>query len=100
MPISNCPSCEIAMEVQNYEDVLIDVCPSCRGVWLDRGELHKIIAHVRKQEAETPSDFGAAPRRSEPVRRYDDDDRRHDDRRDDRRRKKRGFWDLIEEIID
>lgn len=34
-------------------DVEIDFCPRCRGVWLDRGELDKIIAHsVKHHEAE------------------------------------------------
>lgn len=88
----------MAMEVQNYEDVLIDVCPSCRGIWLDRGEMHKIIAHVRRQEAETPSvDFDAAA--SSPERReqrYEEPD----GGRHRRKRKKRSIWDLIEEIID
>ena len=106
MSLTKCPFCEIAMEVQSFEDVLIDICPSCRGVWLDRGEMHKIIAHVRRQEAEMPSrDLGAVaspPPRSEPPR-----EERPDDRYDERdtgqyrgRRKKRSLWDVLEEIID
>lgn len=99
MPISSCPSCEIAMEVQNFEDVLIDICPSCKGVWLDRGEMQKVIALVRRQEAETPSaDFGAAP--AAPARDFED---RRDPRyegRDGKRRKKHSLWDLLEDLID
>ena len=116
MPLSMCPECEMAMEVKNFEDVLIDTCPSCRGVWLDRGELQKIIAHVRAQEAQDPSDFpggavSAPPRREAPHdrdrdrrdHRYDERRDRDDDRYDDRRRKKKkrfGLWDLIEDLID
>lgn len=32
-------------------DVLIDACPSCRGVWLDRGELDKILVKERRMAA-------------------------------------------------
>ncbi len=48
------------------QGVEIDYCPECRGVWLDRGELDKILE------------------RAEPDDRRDD--RRGDDDRDDRRR--------------
>lgn len=99
MPISSCPSCDIAMEVQNFEDVLIDVCPSCKGVWLDRGEMHKVIAHVRRQEAETPSgDFSAAP--AAPRHEYEDNPDARFEGRYGKRRRKRSLWDLIEEVID
>jgi Zn-finger nucleic acid-binding protein len=60
-------------ERQNVE---IDYCPTCRGVWLDRGELDKIIERV---VADTPSPGGAPPPRR-------DDDRRSDDRRYEERR--------------
>ena len=51
----------VPMERQGIE---IDHCPSCRGVWLDRGELDKIV-----ERSAAP-----APRESyrEPARRYDD----------------------------
>ncbi len=39
------------MTVIRYE-VEIDVCPRCRGVWLDRGELDKIIAHSMQHHEE------------------------------------------------
>ena len=38
-----CPLCEREMEVQEYEGVEIDVCGECKGVWLDREELKKIV---------------------------------------------------------
>lgn len=34
-------------EVEKNE-ILIDVCPSCKGVWLDRGELDKLMQGVRE----------------------------------------------------
>ena len=39
-----CPICDIELKTSDREGVEIDYCPQCRGVWLDRGELEKIIA--------------------------------------------------------
>lgn len=38
-----CPNCNTTLVMSNRNDVEIDYCPDCRGVWLDRGELDKII---------------------------------------------------------
>ena len=38
-----CPGCGRAMEIRDRHGVEIDQCPHCRGVWLDRGELDRII---------------------------------------------------------
>lgn len=40
-----CPRCGGNLMEREYHDVAIDVCDSCRGVWLDRGEMH-MLAHV------------------------------------------------------
>ncbi len=40
-----CPRCDGNLMEREYHDVRIDVCDGCRGVWLDRGELH-MLAHV------------------------------------------------------
>ena len=37
-----CPVCQSALREIDREGVSIDVCPQCRGVWLDRGELEKL----------------------------------------------------------
>jgi Zn-finger nucleic acid-binding protein len=40
----NCPRCHSSpLNVAQRQGVEIDTCPHCRGVWLDRGELDKII---------------------------------------------------------
>ena len=39
----NCPVCSAALTMTERQGVEIDYCPKCRGVWLDRGELDKII---------------------------------------------------------
>lgn len=38
-----CPVCKVALVMSDRQGIEIDYCPQCRGVWLDRGELDKII---------------------------------------------------------
>lgn len=46
----NCPRCgSEPLDERDREGVTIDVCRSCRGVWLDRGELEKLIARATKE---------------------------------------------------
>ena len=47
-----CPSCKVDLVMTERKDVEIDYCPKCRGVWLDRGELDKIIEKSAAQEAQ------------------------------------------------
>lgn len=56
-PGLTCPACQVPLVMSERQNIEIDYCPNCRGVWLDRGELDKIIE--RSMEAvPTPS---AAP---------------------------------------
>jgi Zn-finger nucleic acid-binding protein len=76
-----CPVCqEVDLVISDRQGVEIDYCPQCRGVWLDRGELDKIIER---------SAALVAPRSQE--RHDDDDDWRDKDRsrRDQIPRKKK-----------
>jgi Zn-finger nucleic acid-binding protein len=43
VPLLMCPNCQSNMQSLSRANVEFDMCPSCRGVWLDRGELEKII---------------------------------------------------------
>ncbi len=40
-----CPSCNVDLLLGERLTVQIDYCPQCRGIWLDRGKLDKIIDH-------------------------------------------------------
>lgn len=86
-----CPVCDESLREIERHGVAIDICPGCKGVWLDRGELDKIIAMSRAEEAEAPAAISAgaardrlpqapAPRHAEPprARHHDDDDEDHD----------------------
>ena len=78
----SCPVCRVALVMSDRQGVEIDYCPQCRGVWLDRGELDKIIER---------SD--AYARRDRDDDNDDRDDRaRHSREYDDRRYKKKSFW--------
>ena len=39
----NCPVCNVELRMTDRQGIEIDYCPQCRGVWLDRGELDKLI---------------------------------------------------------
>lgn len=47
MPLLTCPHCNIKMRQAKRFGIEIDLCPKCRGVWLDRGELEKLLDPVR-----------------------------------------------------
>jgi Zn-finger nucleic acid-binding protein len=94
-----CPIDESPLSVSSRDGVEIDFCPQCRGVWLDRGELDKIIDRAAATlSTAAPTSRGYEPVREEP--RFDDDDRRryeerarYDDRSRGRPRKRRSFLD-------
>lgn len=72
-----CPIDGNQLVMTERSGVEIDYCPQCRGVWLDRGELDKIIARSAAQDAPqfTPP---PPPRAAQPAPRPDYGD--HDDR--------------------
>ena len=44
-----CPVCRVPLSMSDRQGIEIDFCPQCRGVWLDRGELDKIIERSAPQ---------------------------------------------------
>jgi uncharacterized protein len=57
-----CPVCtSVNLVMSERQGVEIDYCPECRGVWLDRGELDKIIARTAPQELAPPPHPPHAP---------------------------------------
>lgn len=44
MPLLLCPNDNSSMQTISRSGVDFDMCPTCRGVWLDRGELEKLMA--------------------------------------------------------
>ncbi|MFF5384199.1 zf-TFIIB domain-containing protein [Pedobacter suwonensis] len=54
-----CPHCNETLVMSERQGVEIDYCPNCRGVWLDKGELDKII--------ERTSDYSGPNQRSQQI---------------------------------
>ena len=54
-----CPHCEVDLAMSDRQGVEIDYCPKCRGVWLDRGELDKIIERSMQSAPAQPQGFPA-----------------------------------------
>ena len=103
-----CPKCHGPMRSYERSGIVVDQCAECRGVFLDRGELEKLIdAESREVAAASaaPPSWGTPEPRREP--RYDDrpyqeyrgdyrDDHGYDDPRY-RRKKKKSF---LEDLFD
>ena len=43
-----CPRCQVDLAISDRQGIEIDFCAQCRGVWLDRGELDKIIERAAR----------------------------------------------------
>ena len=69
-----CPKCDVVMSEVSKLSILIDVCPDCMGVWLDKGELDKIIEKLKEEETNNLSGH----RYKENYKQHHDDDD-HDD---------------------
>jgi Zn-finger nucleic acid-binding protein len=126
-----CPVCkDVDLKIAERQGIEIDYCAKCRGVWLDRGELDKIIERSARleREFETPkarplgdlvdddryfdddTDYPSPKRKNEEKYRQDDEYRsdkreRYDDRDDKRRydkkrRRKSFFEEIFDEIFD
>ncbi len=75
----NCPRCETTvLDERTRDGVVIDACRECRGIWLDRGELEKLIAR-------SGVDGDEWDRKSQRGRRDNDGDDQDDDDDDDGR---------------
>lgn len=78
-----CPVDGTVLALAERAGVEIDYCPDCRGIWLDRGELDRIL----ERSSAVPADErpGEYRRREEHDRHHDDDRERHHDHDHDRR---------------
>ncbi len=85
-----CPNCNETLLMTQRNNVEIDYCPNCRGVWLDKGELDKLLEFEERRAKDEPRSFD--DRNRDEHRRYDE--RRDKDYYDDRHKspkKKKGF---------
>jgi Zn-finger nucleic acid-binding protein len=86
-----CPSDGSRLVEVERSSVLIDACPQCRGVWLDRGELDKILIQERQLSSSDPDEDFLDEVEARGSRRSKDEPRR-----EGKRRRRRG---LLEELL-
>ena len=66
-----CPRCEtLVLDERVREGVTIDACRQCRGLWLDRGELEKLIARERRDYEDDHEDYRKAAAAARPPSGY------------------------------
>ncbi|WP_077926932.1 TFIIB-type zinc ribbon-containing protein [Wohlfahrtiimonas populi] len=90
-----CPVCvDATLVMSERKGIEIDYCPQCRGIWLDRGEIDKIIERsVEEMMTDAPTAQQAAPQRapqqsqSQPYPHH-----HHEDDYHYRKNKKKSFW--------
>jgi Zn-finger nucleic acid-binding protein len=92
--VLNCPIDNTELRISERQGIEIDYCPKCRGIWLDRGELDKLLERSAQSSYAEPRASSSDERGRE---RYDDDRSYRGSRDDDRRRRRRSF---LEDLFD
>lgn len=85
----DCPNCKVNLVMADRSGIEIDYCPNCRGVWLDRGELDKIIERSAPPIS-APNTQPFQQQQQQSQQRYSDD-RRYSSDDDYRYKKKKGL---------
>ncbi|MBI2253034.1 MAG: zf-TFIIB domain-containing protein [Proteobacteria bacterium] len=70
-----CPVCNQDLVMSDRQGIEIDYCSKCRGVWLDRGELDKIIERSGREAPQAAAPQPAPYREDQQYQRRDHDDR-------------------------
>jgi Zn-finger nucleic acid-binding protein len=90
----NCPTCpDERLAITDRQGIEVDYCPACRGIWLDRGELDKLLDRA---DAGRPHRGNAHHQRTLA----DDDDQRNDDDRSDLRSGRRRRRGMLADLLD
>ncbi len=103
MPLLMCPNDNAAMQTLERGGVQFDMCPTCRGVWLDRGELEKLMtvatdegrASAAPSPQAAPQPWGQPQQGYREPRRYKDDRHRDDDYKY-RKKKRDSIFDIFD----
>jgi Zn-finger nucleic acid-binding protein len=96
-----CPNDNAAMQTMERSGVQFDMCPSCRGVWLDRGELEKLMAAATEDGRAAGATAPASQPQPWAGQGYREAPRHHDDRRRDddyryRKKKRDSIFDIFD----
>src|SRR5690242_17905612 len=74
-----CPKCRGAMRTYERSGITVDQCGECRGIFLDRGELERLVDAEARFNAPPPEKRSEEKKRSDDDRKYEER-RRYDDR--------------------
>jgi uncharacterized protein len=87
-----CPNCNETLVMADRQGIEIDYCPKCRGVWLDRGELDKIIERTAEYSGPKEDNYQTPPQQNYPPQsgQYNDPRYKHDPYY--KHKKKKGFF--------
>lgn len=100
----NCPVCDsVKLREVQKERVMIDICPSCKGVWLDRGELEKLMEDIREVREPYNQWAEEQDRREEYKHAYEErsEYNRNDSQYPSKKyKKKRSVMDVFENLFD
>jgi uncharacterized protein len=69
----NCPVDGSELRMTERQGIEIDYCPQCRGIWLDRGELDKVLERSAQPAYRDEREQSAPPAYRDERDRYDDD---------------------------
>lgn len=69
-----CPACRVNLVMSERSGVEIDYCPQCRGVWLDRGELDKILERSAAELGGRSGSQSTDHRAEQSYRKHDSDE--------------------------
>jgi Zn-finger nucleic acid-binding protein len=86
------------LDERERSGVTVDVCQQCRGVWLDRGELEKLLAYAKRELDEERAHYGGNER--EPPSSDRRPGRPHHDERHGQYKKKKGWLENLGDIFD
>jgi uncharacterized protein len=98
----NCPVCNVTLQLAERKNVEIDYCPQCRGIWLDRGKLDKIIEQSISIAPSRPVQSGGladilGSNRDKYNDHHSDNQKHHEGHHDDYgHHKKRSIFDLFD----
>ena len=90
-----CPLCSVDLMIADRQGIEIDYCPKCRGVWLDRGELDKLIERSAAPPSQSYEGEYREPRPRQAPPAYPQE---HDQRHYGQQKHKRKSF--IQEIFD
>ncbi|MEI6847500.1 MAG: zf-TFIIB domain-containing protein [Chlorobiaceae bacterium] len=94
-----CPACNTDLVISERQNIEIDYCPDCRGVWLDRGELDKIIE--RSQGGSNQKEYSRNyPQEKSHHDHHNDDHDYYYDTKTGHRKRKGGPLGFLGELFD